>query len=216
MAKLESIKGVTMALLTVEPEPDDKWPMFVHHPFFEQSTMFDGEWFELFDDVERARRPYVELVMAAQNVAEILVLIRDPYKMLWFKMAAQYIDDPEEYADVLKHCWISEEWPSRDANVSVDEIVELFGGAERSLMVPDGFPETLRVYRGVNRGGSPYGMSWTIVHATALWFANRYGHDGDVYELEVPREHILAYIEDRGENEVVVDARKLRDRVRKA
>ena len=204
---LKGVKDITRVLLYVEPECDERFPFIVHHPFFSNSISFDGEMFDIFDDIDRARKPYDDMIDRADGLCSLLMLIRDPYKMLWFSMAAPSIGDPEQYADILKDCWVSEEWPNRDVNVDMDWMVRLFRGADRALMVPEWFPESMRVYRGVNMGGSPYGMSWTVVRDIARWFADRFGDDGEVYELEVPRENVLAYIEERGENEVVVDTR---------
>ena len=205
---MDEIREASRTLLYLEPEPDDAFPFIIHHPFFSNNVVFDGaELFELMDDVDRARKPYEKLIDGAKSASDIFMCICAPYKMLWFSAVAPYISDPEEYAGLLKTCWTMEEWPSRDANVPMDEMVRLFEMADRSLLVPDWFPESMRVYRGVNRGGSPYGMSWTVARDIARWFADRFDGDGDVYELEVPRENVLAYIEERGENEVVVDTR---------
>lgn len=207
---LEAIKDATRALLYLDPEPDEKYPFLIHHPFFESDVAYDGqEFFPLFEDLDKARRPYEEMINGAASIPQLLVLVRDPYKMLWYSLVENFLG--EEHDDILVHCWICEEWPSRDVNVSLDEMVGFF---QRSNLRPDWFPEKMRVYRGVCLDGSPYGMSWTIVEEVARRFASRFGEDGKVYELEVPCEAVLAYIEERGENEVVFDARKFKGEIR--
>lgn len=212
MSNLEHIKDVTKALLHVDPTPDDQLPWIIHHPVFEQSTVWDGEWFELIGNESRARAPYINIIDEATEIYQLLMLIRDPYKMLWFKMCAEYVDDPADYADILKTCWSMEEWPSRDVNVKIHEIVKLFKGADKSLMVGE-IPETLKIYRGVNKGGSPYGLSWTTNLEIAQWFASRFDCEGQVYTFEVPASAVLAKIEERGESEIVVDASKFKRKI---
>ena len=65
--------------------------------------------------------------------------------------------------------------------------------------------EPIRVYRG----GHAEGMSWTTSLETAEWFAMRLGLDETVLSAIAPPEAILAIINGRGENEIVVDPSKL-------
>lgn len=211
MTNIEMLQRVTKSLLFVDPEKSEI-PTFVNHPIFQSTIAYDTEMFDLFEDINRARKPYVDIIENAKDVMSLLIIVRDPYKMLWFSLASDYIDEPE-YSNILKQCWICEEWPSRDANVSISEVIKLFKRADRSIMAPIE-DKTIKVYRGVNRGGSPYGLSWTTSLETAEWFAKRFGDDGKVYELEVPNEHVLAIIDERGESEVVVDTRKLESKVK--
>ena len=211
MANIEMLREVTKSLLLVEPEKSEI-PTFVNHPIFQSSTAYDTEPFDLFGDIDRARKPYINIIENAEDAIGLLIIVRNPYKMLWFLLASDYIDEPE-YSDILKQCWVCEEWPSRDVNVPIREAIRLFKRADRNTMVPTK-DETIKVYRGVNRGGSPYGLSWTTSLETAEWFAKRFGDDGKVYELEVPNKHVLAIIDDRDESEVVVDTRNLEDKVK--
>ena len=88
---LDGVKSVTRALLYVDPEPA---PLgFVHHPFFQNEFVYDGELFNLFEDVDRARRLYDGLIDGACGAGELLVLIRDPYKMLWFSLASDFLGE---------------------------------------------------------------------------------------------------------------------------
>lgn len=82
------------------------------------------------------------------------------------------------------------------------------GYAADGLLLPHAKTKFV-VYRG-QLSTDPYGFSWTLDRATAVKFANGAGHrtatpNGTIFQLEVSREHILAYITGRGESEVIVD-----------
>ena len=210
------IKDVTRALLMIEPERDEKLPCFVHHPVFQNDMAFDGERLvDLFENLEAVRKPYLEMIDKAERIEDCLIFIRDPYKMLWFSLIAPCLNG-ERYAEILKYCWMCEEYPSRDTNVPMDEMVRLFEAADEQYMVPDWLPETLTIYRGVRTGSHGLGMSWSLEEEVARKFASRFsfGEDkGVVYKLEVPRDAVLAYIDERGESEIVIDAREFEGEV---
>lgn len=74
-------------------------------------------------------------------------------------------------------------------------------------------PDRFKVYRGVRDMGQdedqgPDGFSWTLDRGMAEWFARRLATSVDnphVVEGWVERDHVVAYLEDRGiENEIVV------------
>lgn len=53
--------------------------------------------------------------------------------------------------------------------------------------------------------------SWTLDQKTAEWFAHRFDEDGTVYEAQIPKQHILALFNGRGESEVIVEPKFLTD-----
>lgn len=69
--------------------------------------------------------------------------------------------------------------------------------------------ETFKLYRGVQREERTLGLSWTTECEKAIWFARRFRHrkyTPVIYTLEyVHWNAILAYIDDRGESEVIVN-----------
>lgn len=69
--------------------------------------------------------------------------------------------------------------------------------------------ETFKLYRGTRRVERTLGLSWTTEREKAVWFARRFARGRDIpmlYTLEyVHWNAILAYIDDRGESEVIVD-----------
>lgn len=67
----------------------------------------------------------------------------------------------------------------------------------------------VKIYRGQNTKSTPYkkAFSWTIDKEKAIFFATRFDVDnGKLYEAMVKYEDILAYIDRRGESEVIVNS----------
>jgi hypothetical protein len=108
-------------------------------------------------------------------------------------------------------------WPMRKLKAMFDE-------ADRGRLraagspLPSAGPFTL--YRGVagrGRARRVRSLSWTTSFERAAWFACRYKdpHDPAVYRLSVSEEAVLAYINDREEQEFIVSvpssARPVRD-----
>lgn len=75
--------------------------------------------------------------------------------------------------------------------------------------------DEILIYRGYSRDGTRLGWSWTTDHLIGLWFARRYTYD-DVTQQhlvvgKVRKADVLAYSQDRGESEVIVDPNDVYD-----
>lgn len=101
-----------------------------------------------------------------------------------------------------------------DTNLSYLDLFREKAARSRNRIANDGIPLSSRkteflVYRG-QQPTEPIGFSWTLDKETAVKFANGAGvrrptPGGVIYNLEVNRECVLAYITGRGEREVIVD-----------
>ena len=144
-------------------------------------------------------------------------MILDDYKLTWFQLCKDYMSR-EDFAYYLKHSWLDEEDPNQDKNVSLPEVIRYFRQADKKyLMKPNDFthyqnlPDTLTVYRGVSPHRAKMGLSWTADKNTALWFKKRYegGIKGQLLTATIHKKHILAYIDERNERELIVDVFKI-------
>lgn len=111
-------------------------------------------------------------------------------------------------------------WAGSDPDDTNLEYLELFRRraasekrkyASDKLLLPKG-TRPMVVYRG-QRQDEPRGFSWTLDRDIAVKFANGAGTrcptpNGVVYETQVARQHVLAYITRRGEAELIVDVEK--------
>lgn len=71
---------------------------------------------------------------------------------------------------------------------------------------------TLTLWRGTSAiNAAARGMSWTTDYDKAVWFARREGRGHPVvWEVKPPPHRIFAYMDGRGEREVIVDTKGLR------
>lgn len=85
--------------------------------------------------------------------------------------------------------------------------------ANKGRYIRDGRPlprgRTIRVYRGQD-DGAPFGIAWTTDLAIAEKFARgaatrQDNRGGRVFEVNVPRDQVIAYITGRNESEVILD-----------
>ena len=69
------------------------------------------------------------------------------------------------------------------------------------------------MFRGVTSINSDNlrALSWTLDYETADWFAHRFDEDGTVYEARIDKAHIFALFNGRGESEIVLDPKHLKD-----
>lgn len=85
------------------------------------------------------------------------------------------------------------------------------------LLVTQGYNQlesTLVVYRGEGRLSTPYqdALSWTLSYQTATYFATRFGkQDARVYQGFTDLSSILAYLPNRGEAEVLIEAKNIKN-----
>ncbi len=92
------------------------------------------------------------------------------------------------------------------------EMLFLAANRQKLLMAGDKLPDgdEFILYRGVSGTGNKRrirGISWTSDLDRAKWFANRMADilpNPAVYTIKAKRDHVLAYINDRNENEFLI------------
>lgn len=85
-------------------------------------------------------------------------------------------------------------------------IKELIGYRLNSIDIPGKNPgDLLTIYRGEGTRSRPIkeAFSWTLDKEIAIWFAKRFGQ-GKVYQATTNYESIVAFLQDREEQEVIV------------
>ena len=163
------------------------------------------------------------LIDKSKTLDDILMLLNKPWYMTFLKYSKEYLSS-RDLGSLLGECWVMQEYPSRDSNASLKEIINWFKESDKSALMDEedyikytniksgclGF--NLEVYRGVSFDGKPKGLSWTLSKDKALWFASRFkGKNAKVYKMtidlnnEKEADAILAYFSSRNEDEVVID-----------
>lgn len=219
-----AIRDVAKTLLYLDVDFDETFTFIAHHPFFGNSVYpaHDENGVKLLDlnipeELDKARSIVSKLIDKVQNVFEFAMLINKPYLPAFFKLAYPYMSK-QDYAEFLSDLWVRVEFPNADANISKAMFVDLFKKADKKFLmsenenaVLDNLPDDIVIYRGVYGDGRVEALSWTLNEEKADWFANRWDGSGDVYRANIAKEDVLAYFDSRGEAEVVVDYRKLRN-----
>lgn len=219
---LDEIRLLTKSLFMAVPLNEEMCGIAVH-PFI--STVFDYDGKELVDlrDAENFRKCRDRYFKAIDggDLTRIYMLVRTAWKLTWFKFVKDHLS-VEDYAKYLEDCWVSEENPNMDVNVSIRESIGYFKKAKKEyLMTPEDYeyytniPNKIKVWRGVAEGRVKLGLSWTDDKSKAEWFMNRFGSKGYLLEVVVDKKDILAYFNSRNEKEVVVDVLRVKNKIKK-
>lgn len=220
------IKGVAMSLLFQEVIPCQQFGFIVYHPFTNTNTVLvrnekktgEKEIVDILHDVKGKRLWMNEMkdrIYACETPWQILYLMNKPYYFAFIKFAHSMMSN-KDLGMILSHAWVSVEYSNDDANLSPKEMIHLLKSlpiellmTEEDLKLWDTFPETLQIFRGVNKHNESSvntALSWTLNLETARWFANRFddNNEGKVYSQTVNKADVLAFFNTRNEMEVLI------------
>ena len=193
------------------------------HPFVEAMFFFDRESQQLLtlDTPENLKKcvDFYSKKIYSSRPRTLYSLVRSAYKLLWFSFVQDYLS-PEDFGELLCDSWTSQENPNQDINVPREQAIAYFRKAQPQFLMDDDdfqifsqIPDSLTLYRGVSPGRERLGLSWTDDQDTALWFKKRFersNRKGYVLQASVPKSNVLAYFDNRGEKEFVVDVFKIK------
>jgi len=187
----------------------------IHHPLLIE-LFFDPRKSALVNERYRHKKKLREEYLAQKKWDSYIFLHERPYRIQALQRAMSY--GPTNAADLVRTWWVDSEniWQNKRAWRSIWSQL----GSPRDVMdanertVFEWMPETVTIHRGVrHRTHWPKGMSWTRDKERAVWFAHRHSASGQVptvLSAEVPKSRILAFINARSEEEVVVLPRYVR------
>ena len=221
---LQEIRDMSVLLFNAVPiEADEVLGMFVQHPFIGSIVDYDTENQIMLDlrkedDLQKCREIWIKRIQEG-DLLRIYMFIRTPYKMTWFKYCNEFMNE-EDYGKYLEDCWVSQENPNQDVNVSRKESVSLFKKANKKYLMTEedyeyfnNLPEEIEIWRGVSPGREEYGLSWTDDYGKAVWFKERFERDsveGYLLHAKINKRDVLAYFNSRNESELVVDVFKIK------
>ena len=224
---LNRVKWVATQLVMIEPHLTEFSPVLVQHPFT-SSGMVAIPSDEGIKHVDITKSPE-ELVSwqnymkaqidEAKSAYHIYMMTNKPYSMTFLKFAKPHLSQ-KDFSEILADAWIRSENPNLDKNFKQKELLQMFKDAAPHILMDKDeqkqlaeLDDTVTVYRGVTTYNAKNikALSWTLEQKTAEWFANRFGEDGTVYEAQIPKQHIYALLNGRGESEVIVDPKYLTD-----
>lgn len=220
---INAIINEALTFLYCDLKVDKDMPFIAHHPFFKcPYQYFEGRIQDLRDEkvFRTAQRKLKEKIEKAEEYDAVVSMINRPFLPAFFKHIASYLST-EDYAETLMYVWTMTEFPNQDANVSAYEFVKYFKKADREYLMNekdremfDRLPENVNVYRGVGPKGTEKALSWTTEKNIAKWFAKRFAGDEKdckIFAAEIDKNDIFAYTNERGEKEVILDYKKLKN-----
>lgn len=217
---LAKVKNLLKDFLHMPVEKTEYSPIVVQHPIFESgisyvnNKMTDIMTPEGFAAVAKRVEENIDKIDDALGCVNIL---RQSYYLTFLKFAKESLS-LTDFSMLLGKFWTEEENPNGDVNVPVSLSARWFKSADKQALMYDDehktykdLPETFTVYRGVTPGRNPDGMSWTRDLSKADWFSRRFG-DGYVLEGIANKKDVLAFFSRRGEEEVVIEAKKVKNK----
>lgn len=217
---MNAIKDIAKTLLYTDVHVDETFDFLCHHPFFQTTATFDMETHKLLDltkekDLEKARKMMEKQIDKATSYSHLFMMVQKPYYPALFKYSAQYLGE-KDFADALAYTWTTTEFPNHDANVSLNEFLNMFKKANKEYLMNEecldaynALPDKITVYRGTCLQSTTKALSWTTDIDKARWFAGRFGDNGKVHEAQIDKKDVFAYFADGGEKEVVLNYKKL-------
>jgi hypothetical protein len=148
------------------------------------------------------------------DIDRLFFYVNKPYRLELLYWSRNYLTR-KHYTELLYDIWTDVEFPHQKRR---EEIIEMFDDADLSILRDgdkqgfDALPETVTVYRGLQgKKARPRALSWTTDLKVAKWFANRFKHEGKVYQATINKQDIYYYTNAREEKECVVNPKKLRN-----
>jgi hypothetical protein len=217
---LEKVKEIIKTFANMRPIPKNE--IFVQHTFLDTRFVYNEnkELVDVFakkEHFEHYKKVLHRNIDKSPDVMRLFLHITKPYKMLCFKYVCDYLSE-QDYGELLKNCWTMEEFTSKNPDVSKKEMVSFFKRAkkeyimdEEELKVYNNLPEQVTIYRGVRDKRWLRELSWTLDYEQAEWFATRFESEEQiVYEVTLPKQEVLAFINDRDEQEIIIDPYNLK------
>lgn len=195
-------------------------PIRVSHPFIEEGVSFNlktGEVINLIDDKEALKKEKELRLKRMRNMSpmQIAFCVSKPYRMLYLSLAFPYLTKKER-SKIMHEVWISVENINGNINASQMEILKMLRKCNPKYLmgrenyeVYENLPDTFVVYRGLQENAQEDGLSWTLSKDVAEWFASRFENDGEIIEKIVHKTEVIAYFNDRDEEEIVLDIKKV-------
>lgn len=224
--QLQRAKSLAITFLHIPMTSTAFSPVVVMHPFFESAFLHDKQGVFNAQAEEARYDKYLihfrdNAINKCEDLSGLLSLIRKSYRLTYLLyMIKEKIITKKECGNFLAEHWTIIENLSTDTNVKKAAALSWIRAADKDKLMDKGelkkynaFPEILTVYRGCGTMKALRGMSWTLSEEKARWFADRFatGQGGVTYRAKIRKEDIVAYMNNRGEQEVIVDYRKIFD-----
>lgn len=201
--------------------------MIVSHPFADSAIIMGkkGESYKILNLLEDKedllfwQNTIIKRIEPIVSAKTIIMMITKSYRLAFFKYSLPYLS-LENMSAILGEVWCSIEQGNFNQDMSQEELLELFQVSdpnhlmkEQELEAFGNLPEEINVYRGVQfqHDENIRSISWTTDPAVANWFAQRFSHNGVVYQAKIDKQYVYAYFLRAEESEPVLDPSKLKE-----
>lgn len=170
----------------------------------------------MYDEEDRQRR--YDRLSKAEKLSHCISVIKkgNRFDYLNYLLKLGAITD-KECADMIYDIWTMQE-RFHNCGMSKIKLIKFMRIADKVISLPDSIEQLsdddmVTIYRGV-RVNDYKGLSWTVDKSKAEWFAKRFGineEKGYVFTGQIKKKDIIAFFDNRNEEEVVCDYRKVKD-----
>ena len=188
---------------------------FIKHPLLFWAS-YDDSVTGIVNDSYKAKLKEAEKERKAKKWENWLMLHERPYRLDAFMSIASELDK-KNYWELLSRIWIDTEFPTVNKDIWIQLFTrklpnkrKLMSGKERRVLarLPD---KDINVFRGYSDDEHADGISWTLSYEKAEEFAKRWGsEDAKIAEGMCKKEDILAFLNGRNEEEIIIDPEKVR------
>ena len=220
--ELEKAKELAKLFLHMPVDTTEYSPMFITHPFWESAFVSDGDGvFNLLEDKERYQK-YQEYFSrkcldTCVTLIQLVYRFRKSFRLTFVDyLYKEHIISKITAGNLIADIWTTIEVVNHDVNVPKNRVLSYIQKADKEIIMDENekkvvneLPEVVTVYRGCESRAGLNGLCFTLNKNTAFWFATRYQEKGFVMEATIGKNDIIAYKDSRGENEIILDYRKL-------
>jgi hypothetical protein len=154
----------------------------------------------------------VKDALANNKYSSYIFLHERPYRLDAFTLIQSKLSDTQ-YWSLLSDIWTDTENQWQGLN-KWKQLLSSNRPSRHYLMNKEEFnllqslPDEVTIYRGCQAGINENGLSWTLNKKKAEFFANRFGKEGIILERKIPKSNIIAFLNGRGESEVIWEETK--------
>ena len=154
----------------------------------------------------------VKDALANNKYSSYIFLHERPYRLDAFTLIQSKLSDTQ-YWSLLSDIWTDTENQWQGLNkwkqlLSSNRSSHHYLMNEEEFNLLQSLPDEVTISRGCQAGINENGLSWSLNKKKAEFFANRFGKEGIILERKIPKSNIIAFLNGRGESEVIWEEKK--------
>lgn len=200
-SKKEELNEELKPYLSNKPFPMLRHPLLYHMMYSEQMNAMINMQFKF-------KKEQIEKSSNSKDWETYIYTHERPYRLNAFLEVERNLSDVQ-YWEILGSIWTDSEniWQNKE---TWRNLIKSNRGSKEFFMSNEDrmhlikLPNVIKVYRGCIANKNKTGLSYTLSKEKAEWFSKRFNTDGIVVEREVKKHKIFAYLNSRGEDEVII------------